>query len=335
MRTAPEFVSRLWRAATGCILNRMDAAKVVLVTNVGQGYGRAAALALGAAGHDVVCADRDVDQASKTAAEIEEAGGQAIPVQGDMSTQLDVMATFHKVYEIFGELDGVVHVATHTSNAPFRNLADNEVGELFDENLRSTFLIMKSAVRLHSDHLWLVIVAPPRNAVEPQMMALQGALRGLSESFNRRHERIRCNVVIPSRAASDPVHDAALAETVIFLGMQGHHGIGGQAIEVELPPPPRITESLLPEVRAALDTNVRQDDLLASHFAEEDEDDEEGGDQEGFDDDSFDEDDGFEDDGEPGTNMFDDYLDDHFEYEEYVEDLEQGFLFGTRREPQG
>src|SRR5690625_6612235 len=96
----------------------MDAARVVLVTNVSQGFGRAAALALGAAGHDVVCADRDVDQASRTAAEIEELGGQAIPVQADMSAQIDVQSTFHKVLESFGELDGVVRVVRSEEHTP-------------------------------------------------------------------------------------------------------------------------------------------------------------------------------------------------------------------------
>ena len=144
----------------------MDSAKVVLVTNVGQGYGRAAALAYGAAGHDVVCADRDVDQASKTAAEIEELGGTAIPVQADVSAQIDVLSTFNKVMEIFGDLNGIVHVAAHASNAPFRNLAENEFSELMDESLRSTYLMLKTALRMHPDGIWFVIVAPPRSAVE-------------------------------------------------------------------------------------------------------------------------------------------------------------------------
>jgi hypothetical protein len=48
---------------------------------------------------------------------------------------------------------------------------------------------------------------------------------------------------------------------------------------VELPPPPRVTETLLPEVRAALDDRIRQDDLEASLYedteAADEEDDEE------------------------------------------------------------
>mgnify|MGYP002478307255 CR=1 FL=1 len=252
---------------------------MVLVTNVGLGFGRAAALAFGAAGADVVCADRDVEQASRTAAEIEEAGGQAIPVQADMSSQMDVINTFEKVFGIFGNLDGVVHVASHESSTPFRKLVDNEFGELLQETLRSTYLVLNQALRAPPDRLWISLIGPPRNAVEPQMAAIRGALGSLCESFNRRHSSRRTNLLVPNRAASDPRHDASIVSALRFLADQDDPGVGGQVLEVELPAPPRTTESLLPEVRAALDSNMRQDDLEAIHYsgyADEDDDDEDG-----------------------------------------------------------
>jgi hypothetical protein len=81
--------------------------------------------------------------------------------------------------------------------------------------------------------------------------------------------------VVPSRDAADPRHDAALVRSVRFLGSSSALGISGQEVFVELPPPPRVTETLLPEVRAALDDRIRQDDLEASLYEEADETDEE------------------------------------------------------------
>jgi hypothetical protein len=75
-------------------------------------------------------------------------------------------------------------------------------------------------------------------------------------------------VVVPSRQASDPKHDAALVRHVRFLGSDEAAGLSGHRLYVELPPPPRVIETLLPEVRAALDENVRQDDLEASLYEE-------------------------------------------------------------------
>lgn len=252
----------------------MGTASVVLVTNVGQGFGRAIALAFGQGGHDVVCADRDVDLASKTAAEIEEFGGQAIPIQADMTTHMDVLNAFHKVYEIFGDLNGVVHVAAHGSHTPFHALGESEFVELLEEDVKSSYLTLKVCAQVLREG-WLVVVAPPESADEPQMTAVRASLSGMIAGFGDRYERLRPNIVIPSRAASDPRHDAALIEGVLYLASDHARGVRGQQLYLELPPPPRVIESLLPEVQAALDSNVRQDDLEASLYDDDSDDGEE------------------------------------------------------------
>jgi NAD(P)-dependent dehydrogenase (short-subunit alcohol dehydrogenase family) len=236
----------------------VESARVVLVTNVGQGYGRAVALAYGRAGYDVVCADRDVDLAAKTASEVEELGGQAIPIQADMTTQMDVLSTYQKVTEIFGALGGVVHTAAQVSTTPFEELAEGEYYEMMAENVRSTFLALKAASRLLSSG-WVVIIAPPAMG-SVQMYAAQGALRELVYGFRRRFAYPRVNLVLPNRPPSDPRHDQALVRAVRYLGSPESAGVSGQVMDVDLPNPPRITDSLLPEVRAALDPNVRQSD---------------------------------------------------------------------------
>lgn len=246
----------------------MEATNVVLITNVGQGYGRAIALAFGRAHHDVMCADRDVELATKTAAEIEEQGGQAIPIQADMSTQIDVRNAFGKVREIFGSPTGVVHVASYESHTPFFSLTEPEHAELLNENLRSSLLSLKVASQQLTSP-WFVLVGPPTSADEPQMVSLRGALQGLAGSLQERTEKLRVNLIFPSRAASDPAHDARVSETVLFLGSDRATGIAGQTFHIVLPPPPKIIEDLLPEVRAALDENMQQADLEASLFIDD------------------------------------------------------------------
>lgn len=234
----------------------MESAKVVLVTNVGTGYGRAVALAYGRSKYHVVCADSDVELAAKTAAEIEELGGQAIPIQTDMTTQMDVLGSYHKVTEIFGALGGVVHLASQISTTPFEDLTEGEFSELMAENVRSSYLALRAASRLLNGG-WVVVVAPPTLG-SVQMHTVQGALKQLVLGFRDRFAYPRVNLVLPSRAPSDPRHDQALVRAVRFLGSPEAAGVSGQVFEVELPQPPRLTESLLPEVRAALDETVRQ-----------------------------------------------------------------------------
>lgn len=234
----------------------------MLVTNVGQGFGRAIALAYGRASFDVVCADIDVDLASRTAAEIEEHGGQAIPIQADMTTQMDVLNAFQKVFDIFGHLGGVVHVAAHASQTPFDQLAEPEFADVFDADIRSSYLVLRAAARLLRG-AFVVFALPPEDADEPHMDAVRGALSELVASADARFDHLRVNAVVPSRAASDPRHDARLVEAVRHLGSSRSEGVGGATLRVRLPPPPRMVESLLPEVQAALDEDVRQDDLEA------------------------------------------------------------------------
>ncbi len=236
----------------------MERARVVLVTNVGQGFGRAVSLAYGRAGYHVVCADRDVDLASKTAAEVEELGGQAIPIQADMTTQMDVLTTYQKVLEIFGALGGVVHVAEHVNTTPFENMAEAEFFEVLVEDVRSSFLVLKTAARLLSVG-WVVVVAPPALGAV-QMHAVQGALARMVTGFRERFKFPRANLVVPSRLSSDPLHDQALVRAVRYLGSPESAGVSGQVVDIDLPEPPRVAEALLPEVRAALDDKVRQDE---------------------------------------------------------------------------
>jgi NAD(P)-dependent dehydrogenase (short-subunit alcohol dehydrogenase family) len=257
----------------------VDPANVVLVTNVGQGFGRAIALGYGRAAFDVVCADTDVDLASKTAAEIEEHGGQAIPIQADMTTQMDVLNAFQKVFDIFGQLGGVVHVAAQASYTPFEQLTESEFGDLIDEDLRSSYLVLRAAARLLRG-AFVVFVLPPEDAVEPHMRALRGSVIDLVAGADESFGHLRVNAVLPSRPASDPRHDARVVEAVRHLGSLRAEGVGGHTLRVRLPPPPQLVESLLPEVQAALDEDVRQDDLEALYREAEAEDDD-GDDDEG------------------------------------------------------
>ncbi len=233
--------------------------EVVLITNAGEGFGRTIALTFAELNYDVVCADKDVELAAKTAAEIEDLGGNAIPIQADMSSSKDARLAFDKVFEIFGSVNGVIHVATHESNAALRDLTEGEFSELINENVKSTFLILKNAAKL-LDRAWLVLIGPPKSANLPHMFGMRGAITRMAAAFESRYEDLRVNVIIPSRSAADPEHDSHLADTVSYLASPYAEGVSGQRLNIDLPKPPNIDEKLLPEVRAALDENFLGDD---------------------------------------------------------------------------
>jgi NAD(P)-dependent dehydrogenase (short-subunit alcohol dehydrogenase family) len=79
--------------------------KVAFVTGAASGIGRATALAFAREGANVVVADIDHHGNQDTARMIENLGGQALAVSGDVTRSEDVQAALTKTVERFGRMD--------------------------------------------------------------------------------------------------------------------------------------------------------------------------------------------------------------------------------------
>src|ERR1700760_2045448 len=79
--------------------------KIALVTGGASGIGRATALAMAREGARVAVADRSEDSAAATVALINAAGGQAIAIGGDVTSETDVAAMVARTVSAFGRLD--------------------------------------------------------------------------------------------------------------------------------------------------------------------------------------------------------------------------------------
>ena len=103
--------------------------KTVVVTGAGHGIGRAYAERLSAEEANVVVADLDGPAAEQVAGDLEEMGGQALPVQVDVASWASVQAMAERAVERFGGVDGLVNNAAVFSTIPI-----SRVGfELIDE----------------------------------------------------------------------------------------------------------------------------------------------------------------------------------------------------------
>lgn len=208
--------------------------KVAVVTSAGRGYGRAVARALAGRSAMVVALDADSTSLRGTAAEIESAGGQVIPIKADLSQAGDVTAAFARVGDLYGRIHVLVAVASLGSQAPFERLASREWDEVFSANLRAIVAATQQAIRLMRTGS-LVYVTPPGESVSPQLASARAALTGLAGALARElaPRGIRVNCVVPAWPADIAgTTTADVVGAVHFFAGPDSIAVSGQAVTV-------------------------------------------------------------------------------------------------------
>ena len=120
---------------------------VAFVTGAGSGIGRAAARLLAAEGAQVGAFDHDAQAVDETVRLIHAAGGNALPLAGDVSIPEDVQRAVDSTASVFGRLDIVLaNAGINGVWAPFDELTPEEWDRTMAVNLRGTFLTAKYAV---------------------------------------------------------------------------------------------------------------------------------------------------------------------------------------------
>jgi 3-oxoacyl-[acyl-carrier protein] reductase len=119
---------------------------IVIVTGAGSGIGRACAMRLAADGYKVVVNDLRLSQAEAVVATITAAGGVAVSVGGDVSSEADVAAIFVACRSAFGEPTHIVNNAGYVHQALFVDLKPADFDRMFAVHVRGTFLVTHAAL---------------------------------------------------------------------------------------------------------------------------------------------------------------------------------------------
>jgi len=131
-----------------CEVHQVLAGQKALVTGASSGIGRAVALALAAAGADVlVNYNSQPREAQEVVAEVESFGRRAIAQKADVSNEDEVQAMFRKMCEEFGTIDILVNNAGLQKDAPFDEMTLDDWRFVLDVNLTGQFLCAREAVR--------------------------------------------------------------------------------------------------------------------------------------------------------------------------------------------
>ena len=122
--------------------------KVALITGGGSGIGRASALLFAKEGARIVVSDLNESAAVETSRYIEDAGGEATSVQGDVSRGPDAERMVKATVNAYGRLDVLVNSAGISArNAMPEGVSPEEIWDrVMDVNLKGTYLMCWYAV---------------------------------------------------------------------------------------------------------------------------------------------------------------------------------------------
>ena len=123
--------------------------KSALITGGGGGIGRATALAFAREGARVTVADAAEDSARQTVALVNQAGGQAMSLAGDVTDSAQVQTMIAAVVSAYGRLDcafnnaGIAGFQVDAAGKRTHEWADESFDRMIAVNLRGVWLCMK------------------------------------------------------------------------------------------------------------------------------------------------------------------------------------------------
>jgi NAD(P)-dependent dehydrogenase (short-subunit alcohol dehydrogenase family) len=129
-------------------MGRVDG-KVALITGTASGIGKATARLFAREGARVVCADLNGPGAETTAAEIKQAGGDAVAVQANIASEADCEKMVQTAVDTYGRLDVLHNHAgiLHPKDGPITELSAEAIDETFNTNCKGMLFTVNYAAR--------------------------------------------------------------------------------------------------------------------------------------------------------------------------------------------
>lgn len=146
--------------------------KTVFITGASRGIGKAIALRLAAEDANIVIAAKSIEENPKlggtiytAAAEIEEAGGKALPVQCDIRDEMQIHNAVEKAAEKFGGIDILINNASAISLTPAEQTDTKRFDLMHNINVRGTFFVSKACIPYlkKGNNAHILNLSPPIN----------------------------------------------------------------------------------------------------------------------------------------------------------------------------
>jgi 3-oxoacyl-[acyl-carrier protein] reductase len=206
--------------------------KTALITGASRGIGRAASLALAAAGCNIaVNYIHSEGEAASLVQDIEQLGRRAFAVQADISQPNDVSRMVETVHSNLGPVDILVNNAGINPGKPFLELTLDDWNQTIAINLTSAFLVSQAVIGGMRERRWgrLIflssIAAQTGGVIGPHYAASKAGMLGLTHSYANllAKDGVTSNAIAPALVATDMItHNKSLRPDLLPVGRFGH-----------------------------------------------------------------------------------------------------------------
>ncbi len=195
--------------------------QTAIVTGAGRGIGHAIAVRLASEGARVACVSRSVENAKRTADELNVARtDSAKPYSVDVANHLDVQTIGAKILEDFGKIDILVNNAGVTRDGLTMRMSVDDWDIVINTNLRGAFnftqAIMRSMIKQRSGRIINIssVIGLIGNAGQTNYAASKAGLIGFTKALARElaSRSITVNAIAPGFIVTDMT--SALSEEV-------------------------------------------------------------------------------------------------------------------------
>ncbi|MCI0711874.1 MAG: SDR family oxidoreductase [Chloroflexi bacterium] len=122
--------------------------QVAVVTGASKGIGYGIAKALANVGVKVAVTARSIEKLNTLAAEINDAGGEAVPFALDVRSVENIRTIMGQIHDHFGRIDILVNNAGLGDNHPAVDVTEADWDSMMDVNLKGLFFCAQAAGRI-------------------------------------------------------------------------------------------------------------------------------------------------------------------------------------------
>lgn len=250
--------------------------KTLFVTGASRGIGLAIALRAARDGANVAIAAKTDQPHTKlpgtihtAAAEIEAAGGRALPLVVDVRDEASVLAAVARTVEAFGGLDICVNNASAISLSGTLQTEMKRFDLMQQVNARGTFLVSKACLPqlMRAENPHVLTLSPPLDmqakwfaphlAYSMAKFGMSLAVLGLAEEFRG---RVACNALWPRTAIATAAVEFALGGAAALAQCRTPEILADAAYAVFAQPAARFTGRFLIDDSFLYEQGVREFD---------------------------------------------------------------------------